>query len=159
VKPEKYHLILSIDVMEHIEEDERVMRNLYESLKPGGMLLISTPSDQGGSDTHHHHEGGVHGFIDEHVRDGYNIDDIGEKLMQAGFSKTIARYTYGIPGSLAWKLSMKFPILILNFNKIFFIVLPFYYLLTYPLAYLLNHLDVRLHHKKGTGLLVTAFKE
>lgn len=159
VEPEKYHLVLSIDVMEHIEEDERVMRNLYESLKPGGMLLISTPSDQGGSDTHHHHEGGVHGFIDEHVRDGYNIDDIGEKLMQAGFSKTIARYTYGIPGGLAWKLSMKFPILMLNFSKIFFIVLPVYYLVTYPLAYLLNHLDVRLHHKKGTGLLVTAYKE
>lgn len=155
---EQYHLILSVDVMEHIEEDELVMRNLYNALKPGGVLIISTPSDQGGSDIHEHHSDGAHGFIDEHVRDGYNIHDIGEKLMRAGFSKTKAGYTYGKPGSLAWKLSMKFPILMLNKSKLFFILLPVYYILVYPVAYVLNHADIRMHHQKGTGLMVLAFK-
>ena len=47
-----FDLALSVDVMEHIVEDVEVFRNIHTSLKDGGMLLISTPSDQGGSDVH-----------------------------------------------------------------------------------------------------------
>src|SRR5690606_41515626 len=43
---ERYDLVLSVDVMEHIEADEKVMQNLCRALKPGGLLLISTPSDR-----------------------------------------------------------------------------------------------------------------
>ena len=154
-----YDLVLSVDVMEHILEDEKVMHNLCRSLHKGGMLMISTPSDQGGSDTHdHHEEDGITGFIDEHVRDGYNINDIQEKLLRAGFSKVEAQFSYGRSGSLAWRLSMKYPIVMLNFSKIFFVLLPFYYLLVYPLAYIVNHIDLRGTHSKGTGLIVKAIK-
>ena len=150
-----YDLILSVDVMEHILEDVKVFENFYDSLKPGGMVLISTPSDQGGSDVHDHDHDS---FIDEHVRDGYNIDEIQEKLKTAGFAKTEARYNYGIPGKISWKLSMKYPILMLNTSKLFFIILPFYYLITFPFSLLLNYLDVALKHKTGTGLIVKACK-
>ena len=154
--PDKFDLILSVDVMEHIADDETVFNNFYNSLTRQGMLLISTPSDQGGSDVHDHEEG--ESFIDEHVRDGYNIDDISEKLKRAGFTKTDTRFTYGTPGKIAWRLSMKYPILILNTSKYFFILLPFYYLLTYPVAFFCNWLDTRMHHKTGTGLIVKAWK-
>ncbi len=154
-----YDLILSVDVMEHIEEDELVFKNFYKAMRSGGMLLISTPSDQGGSDTHdHHHEEGAGGFIDEHVRDGYGIDDITEKLTKAGFSSIEVGYTYGKPGGLAWKLTMKYPILMLNVTKLFFVVLPFYYLLVFPFALVLNCMDVNRVHKTGTGLKVMAWK-
>ncbi len=157
---EKYDLVLCVDVMEHIEEDELVLRNFYNALKPGGMLLISTPSDQGGSDVHHHdHEhDGTHSFIDEHVRDGYGIDEISEKMKRAGFSETEVHYQYGPPGKLSWKLSMKFPIIMLNTSYIFFILLPFYYLLTFPFALLLNAMDVRKKHNTGTGVVARAWK-
>lgn len=102
-----FDLIISVDVMEHIAEDDAVFRNFYDSLKPGGMLLISTPSDQGGSDVHDDHQTS---FIEEHVRDGYNKMEIQEKLANAGFGKIIARYQYGSPGKISWKLSMKYPI-------------------------------------------------
>jgi len=69
----KYSLVLSVDVMEHILEDVEVFKNFSFSMKTGGVLLISTPSDQGGSDVH---EDSDESFIEEHVRDGYNIDDI-----------------------------------------------------------------------------------
>ncbi len=157
-----YDLILSVDVMEHIPDDNAVFRNLCRALKPGGMLLISTPSDQGGSDVHHHDEtynnDGSRSFIGEHVRDGYNIKGIADQLRAAGFTDVEARYTYGWPGKLSWKLSMKYPIQMLNAGKVFYIILPLYYLLTFPFALLLNALDVRLHHSTGTGLLVKAFK-
>ncbi|MCF8369570.1 MAG: class I SAM-dependent methyltransferase [Bacteroidales bacterium] len=150
-----YDLVLSVDVMEHILEDVEVFKNLNLSMKKGGMLLISTPSDQGGSDVHDHDHDS---FIDEHVRDGYNIDEIQEKLKSAGFTETEARYNYGSPGKISWKLSMKYPILMLNVSKLFFIILPFYYLLTFPISLILNYFDVNTTHKTGTGLVVKAWK-
>jgi SAM-dependent methyltransferase len=155
-KPDTFDLILSVDVMEHIEEDELVFRNFYSSLSSGGMLLISTPSDQGGSDVHDHEA--EHSFIDEHVRDGYNIVDIQDKLKRAGFSKTTARYDYGKSGQIGWRLSMKYPILMLNASKLFFIILPIYYLITFPFALIFNWVDVTKPHKTGTGLIVKAYK-
>lgn len=153
--PDTYELILSVDVMEHIEEDVQVFKNFYQSMKNGGMLLISTPSDQGGSDVHHEHD---ESFIDEHVRDGYNMDEIKKKLYSAGFQQVDAHYSYGKPGSLSWRLSMKYPIIMLNTSKLFFLLLPFYYLLTFPFALILNRRDVKGRHATGTGLIVKAYK-
>lgn len=157
-EPDGYDLILSVDVMEHIEEDEKVFANFHKALKTGGSLLISTPSDQGGSDTHDHHEGEVKGFIDEHVRDGYNIEDIRAKLERAGFRHIEAKYTYGTPGKISWRLSMKYPILMVNVSKLFFAILPFYYLMVYPICFILNIFDVKSTHHSGTGLMVKAVK-
>jgi 2-polyprenyl-3-methyl-5-hydroxy-6-metoxy-1,4-benzoquinol methylase len=151
-----YDLILSVDVMEHIDNDTGVFRNFFRSLKKGGMLLISTPSDQGGSDVHDHDESS---FIEEHVRDGYAISDISNKLASAGFTRIDAAYAYGTPGKISWKLSMKYPMLMLGASKIFFIMLPIYYLLVFPFCILLNCLDVRMKHASGTGLIVKAWKE
>lgn len=150
-----YNLILSVDVMEHILEDVQVFRNFYASLQPGGMVLISTPSDQGGSDVHDHEE---ESFIEEHVRDGYNINEIQDKLKLAGFSRTEARYQYGNPGQVSWRLSMKYPILALGKTKLFFILLPFYYIITFPVCLILNYFDSIMDHKTGTGLIVKAWK-
>ncbi len=159
-KSEEFDLILSVDVMEHIEDDVQVFKNFYSSMKNGAFLLISTPSDQGGSDSHHHEheEDHVHGFIDEHVRDGYSIEDIEQKLKLAGFSNIEARYSYGATGQLSWRLSMKYPILLLGVSKLFFVLLPFYYALVFPWCLLLNFIDLKTKHKKGSGLIVKATK-
>ncbi len=155
----QYDLIISVDVMEHILEDVKVFENFHQSLKDGGMLLISTPSDQGGSDVHEHdHDNNNDSFIDEHVRDGYNIEEIQEKLKKAGYSKTEAYYQYGKPGQFSWRLSMKYPLQILNVSKLFFIIIPIYYLITFPISFIFNFLDVSWKQKKGTGLIVKAWK-
>ena len=153
-EPDKYHLAISIDVMEHIPDDTAVFRNICNSLKQGGVLLISTPSDKGGSGAGDHHGS----FIDEHVRDGYNADEIRSKLIRAGFSEVDVQYTYGRPGHVSWLLSMKYPMLMLGKSKLFFILLPVYYLVILPFCLLLNWLDVVTQHKSGTGLKVKATK-
>jgi len=150
-----YNLILSVDVMEHIEEDVKVFGNFFNSLKDNGILLISTPSDKGGSDVH---DDGEDSFIDEHVRDGYSIKDITGKLTLAGFRNIKAIYTYGRPGNISWRLSMKYPVMMLSTSGIFFIILPFYYLIVFPFSVVLNFFDLFMTHKTGTGLLVTARK-
>jgi SAM-dependent methyltransferase len=151
----KYDLVLCVDVMEHILEDVDVFTHFHRSMKSGAMLLISTPSDQGGSNADEHGES----FIGEHVRDGYPIEEMREKLQKAGFNKSEILYSYGAPGKIAWKLSMKYPMSMLNFTKAFFILLPFYYLVAYPIAYLLNWVDTYTTHKTGTGLIVKAWKD
>ena len=150
-----FDFVLSVDVMEHILEDVEVFKNFCFSLKKGGMLLISTPSDQGGSGINEENDTS---FIEEHVRDGYNIKAIEEKLISAGFTKIEARYAYGNPGKISWKLSMKYPIQLLGVSKIFFIILPFYFLITYPFSFVLNYFDTIGNHKTGTGLVVKAWK-
>jgi len=154
-KREEWDLVLSVDVMEHIEDDRSVFRHIYTGLKKGGVLLISTPSDQGGSDVHHEHD---ESFIDEHVRDGYGVQEIDEKLREAGFSDINVKYSYGRPGKISWKLSMKYPILLANVSKIFLLVLPLYYIVVYPFCYFLNMADVRGEHATGTGLIVRCKK-
>jgi SAM-dependent methyltransferase len=155
VSPSAFDLILSVDVMEHILEDEAVFRNFAASLRPGGALIISTPSNLGGSDVDDEHDSS---FIDEHVRDGYSVEDITGKLRRAGFSSVSTSYTYGVPGNISWRLSMKYPIKMLNTSYLFFILLPFYYLVVFPFSLLLNFFDLYTEHKRGTGLLVIARK-
>ncbi len=154
-EPNAFDLVLSVDVMEHILEDVEVFKNFHASMRSGGMLLISTPSDQGGSDVQGEHDTS---FIEEHVRDGYNLQEIQQKLRAAGFRRVEARYSYGKPGQISWRLSMKYPMLMLNTSKIFFLVLPFYYLVTFPISLVLNLMDVNGNHASGTGLIVKAWK-
>lgn len=151
-----YDLILCVDVMEHILEDTLVFKNFNSSLKNGGTLVISTPSDKGGSDVHGDSD---ESFIGEHVRDGYSVEEITKKLSECGFKDVIASYTYGTPGSIAWRLSMKLPVIMLSWSKILFLFLPLYYLVVMPFCLLLNYFDLRMRHRQGTGLLVTAVKK
>lgn len=153
---EMYDIILSVDVMEHITDDVLVFRNFFNALKSGGYLVISTPSDKGGSDVHGEDQ---ESFIDEHVRDGYGADEIRGKLLRSGFSEIDIKYTYGKPGSISWRLSMKYPIKMLNASYLFFIILPFYYIIFFPVSVILNIFDVNMIHTTGTGLLVTARKK
>lgn len=153
--PGNYDLILCVDVMEHIEEDCTVFTSFFKSMNSDGKLVISTPSDMGGSDVHSDDD---ESFIGEHVRDGYGKEDITKKLMAAGFDSVSVSYTYGVPGSVAWRLSMKYPVMMLSLSKLFFILLPFYYLVVMPFVLILNFSDLNINHRKGTGLLVIAEK-
>ena len=157
VKEETYDMVVSVDVMEHILDDRQVFVNFHKSLKQGGVLIVSTPSDQGGSDVHDHSEEGG-SFIDEHVRDGYGVEEITEKLTTAGFSKVDVKYTYGKPGKISWRLLMKYPISLLNVSKIFFIILPIYWIPIIPISLFLNYRDTKIEHPTGTGLIVIARK-
>lgn len=152
---DKFDFILSVDVMEHIPDDVGVFRNFYQALRKNGMLLINTPSNLGGSDADSDED---ESFIGEHARNGYSVEDITEKLTGVGFSIHSWRYTYGPAGSVAWRFGIKYPMMMLNTSKAFFIVLPFYYLLTLWFVLALMWIDYRSTIKAGTGLQVVAVK-
>lgn len=151
----EFDVILSVDVMEHIEDDVQVFRNFHRALKPGGIVLINTPSNLGGSDAHDDDD---ESFIGEHARNGYGADEITAKLQQAQLSVTDIAYTYGPIGMAAWRLGIKYPMQLLNVSKALFVILPFYYAATLWLTLILMYLDYAGTNREGAGLLVTAQK-
>jgi SAM-dependent methyltransferase len=156
IDPGAYDLVISVDVMEHVKEDERVLGNFFISLKNNGLLFITTPSDKGGSDTS---EPDGESFIDEHVRNGYSVESISGKLRSAGFNGINILYTYGRPGIISWHLMMKYPVKMISASRFFLLLLPLYYIMLAPVAIILYALDLSIEHREGSGLLVIARKQ
>ncbi len=148
-----YDLALSVDVMEHIEDDRAVFANFARVVRPGGHVVVNTPSDLGGSGITAE---GEESFIGEHVRDGYPMGELTEKLETAGLRVTQQLYTYGLYGSAAWRLLVKWPIAALNASKAAVVGLPLWYAVAGLPGLALNALDLRRDNVRGTGLLVTA---
>ena len=151
----KFDLILCVDVMEHIAEDEKVFQNFYQAIKPNGILLINSPSIFGGSDVHSDED---ESFIGEHARVGYSKEELESKLHPLGFKTFKNQYTYGFWGDKAWRLGIKFPMVLLGISKIFFIVLPIYYLFTFPFTFIMMILDFNSNNKIGSGINYIAKK-
>lgn len=43
---EEFEGVCAFDVLEHIEEENLVLKNIYDALKPGGFLFITVPADK-----------------------------------------------------------------------------------------------------------------
>ena len=152
---DRFNLIVCVDVMEHIVDDVKVFRNYYNALKKDGCLLINTPSIYGGSDVHEDED---KSFISEHARDGYSKEDLELKLLPLGFQTYQVKYTYGFWGDKAWRLGIKYPIMMVNISKLFLLILPFYFLLTFPFTIIMMLIDYYSHNKIGSGINFIAKK-
>ena len=145
---QKFEFVICIDVLEHIEEDRKVMENIHRALKPGGYFLMHSPSIYSEEDGD-----GDDSFVDEHARVGYSKEDIGEKLETAGFELTDVAYTYGSKGHLAWELLIKYPMLWLTKIKLWAIpIMAIYYIFTLPVGLVLMGLDMQDENVRGTGI-------
>ncbi len=74
--PGQYDGIVSVNVLEHIEDDRAILRDLYAKLKPGGILNLYLPA---GQILYGHLDALVH-----HYR-RYDRKDLVEKVKSAGF--------------------------------------------------------------------------
>lgn len=86
----RFDQVLAIDVLEHIEDDEQVIRLIADVLRPGGRLVVSVPSPRYPEvfgRRFHEHLG--------HVRDGYWAEDLAAKLEAAGLRVGQHRYYTG----------------------------------------------------------------
>lgn len=101
---QRYDVIYTIDVFEHIDDDRAALAALARALKPGGRLLLHTPLSPQRHwlkqfDLDHCHR-------DDHVREGYSVDDLTAKAQAVGLRPAGVHYTHGRWGTLAWELWM-----------------------------------------------------
>ena len=95
-----YDLAYCIDVLEHIQDDDLVLRNLALALKPTGTLLLHTPLN----DQKRYFRKFKKWQQNDHVRQGYQEDNLNAKLELNGFKLVNRQYTFGWAGALAWEI-------------------------------------------------------
>lgn len=97
----EYDLVYSVDVLEHVADDGAAMRSIAAALRPGGIALIHVPRARPRRffpALADHHQ-------DDHVRDGYEPDDLRVRLTAAGLAVVAIDRTFGPAGELAWELA------------------------------------------------------
>ncbi len=72
----EFDVIGAFDVIEHIQEDEKVMQNVYHSLKPNGYFIITVPQYQF-----------LWSYLDDYAKHKrrYSRKELTEKLKRNGF--------------------------------------------------------------------------
>lgn len=86
-----YHQVVMTEVLEHIRDDRECLRRIYDSLEPGGRLVMSTPTAIGGLLKADHISPTENG---DHVRVGYEGPELDNYLRDMGFI-AIYRTYYG----------------------------------------------------------------
>ncbi len=149
-----YQFAICIDVLEHIEEDVKVIENVRKGLTEGGYFLMHSPSHYSEEDA-----GEDEFFVEEHARAGYSKEDITRKLKEAGLEPIDVHYTYGKLGWFSWWLLIKNPML--WFTKMGMWAAPLvalYYIPMLPIGLPLMAADLYTKNEKGNGVYALARK-
>lgn len=94
----QYDLVVSVDNLEHIEDDLGVLRSFYRTMRSGGVLVVHVP--------HYYRRWPVFKWtqnfdVPGHVRPGYHLPEIVERVRRAGFSVERSGFSYGFLENLA----------------------------------------------------------
>jgi len=104
--PGSFDKALSLCVLEHLADDERVLRNVSQALKPGGLLVFSADSLTNPGITAAERERHQRRYA---VNTFYTQEIVRAKLARAGFDLEAAGFVMATPGALrlvrlSWKL-------------------------------------------------------
>src|SRR3989449_7560682 len=99
-----WDIIVCADVLEHIESHDVVVKHLAHALRPGGILIVNSPSVP--QPRHlpmvawRERRIGFHPSDYGHVRDGYSAEDLRLLLENAGLEVDTIKFTFGRPDTL-----------------------------------------------------------
>jgi SAM-dependent methyltransferase len=147
----EFHLVVSADVLEHIDDDRRVIRNLCRAARPGGYILVTSPSVP--QPRHlptvrwRERRIGFHPSQYGHVRQGYDYQDLAAKFQEAGGHLVHWRFTFGRFGTLAFDLFFS-----IGDNR----PNPFVFAVMFPWLMALAALDLVCPCRAGSAILAVA---
>jgi 2-polyprenyl-3-methyl-5-hydroxy-6-metoxy-1,4-benzoquinol methylase len=102
----KFDFIYSVDVFEHILEEEMPFAAAYERLKPGGYLLVKMPSKHQSTILpavwFKEHEDWLK---EEHIGQVYELNDLKNRFESEGFELVYSAYADGLWSRLAWEIA------------------------------------------------------
>lgn len=94
----QYDLVVSVDNLEHIKNDVSVLQGFNLAMRKGGVLVVHVP--------HYYRRWPVFKWVQNfdvpgHVRPGYHLPEIVERVRQAGFIVERSGFSYGFLENLA----------------------------------------------------------
>jgi trans-aconitate methyltransferase len=95
-----FDVIYSIDVLEHIEDSDAILDRLVRCLRKGGRLFIHVPSGEERTWFRTTETAAINDFRkprhgDDHVHQGWSVDDLKEALMKRSLVIIESRRTFG----------------------------------------------------------------
>ncbi len=143
-----YDFCLSIDVLEHILENQKVLNSIYRALKSGGYFYLHMPGKfQERVFPKRFFREFDNRTKEEHVGEMYTLEELVNIMSSIGFKIFKACETFNFFGKIAWevdRITDKWIGL-----KIFLM----------PLLKLFAHLDLYLPKRKGNGILILVIKK
>lgn len=100
--PGKYDLIVSVDNLEHVDDDQGVLSRFFSSMQAGGTLVVHVPHLYRRWPIFRRE---VNFDVPGHVRPGYLLEDIQQKIATAGFQVMAQGYSYGFLENIANNIS------------------------------------------------------
>ncbi|MGB1109004.1 MAG: class I SAM-dependent methyltransferase [Gammaproteobacteria bacterium] len=143
----RFDIVLSVDNLEHLEDDALGVALLYRAVKPGGRLILHVPG--------YERRWPLFRFqtnfdVPGHFRPGYRLADLRALVSQAGFQVDDAWYTFGLLENLSNNLSYAITQAEAKNKAI--------YALAFPLLNLIAWLGRGAKPEKGAGVLLLARK-
>lgn len=140
----RFDLIVNIDVLEHVNDYKKVIKNFNKLLNEGGYLYIHAPQTN---------QKRIFSQLkkwehEDHTHEGYSVEDLKNELKKSGFKVTIAKESFGFFGKLSWELNH------MSFKKGFL-----FSGLTYPLLYVIASIDLLFDNRNGLGTAILAKKK
>lgn len=143
-----FNLILCVDILEHIENDLKALHALYDAVSPGGILLLHVPALYRRYPVW---KKSLNFDVETHVRNGYEPEEIKEKVKNVGFLIQESGLTYGFWETLSNNLSYMLT-RARRQNK-------FLYSLAFPILNLISLLGARARPESlGAGVFIVAEK-
>jgi trans-aconitate methyltransferase len=152
-------VLLSIGILQYIEQDRIVLENFYKTLKTNGNLILYTPVNgrmilpiyrRFFKKLNHYEKS-------QERRRIYSPSEILEKIKTAGFEIREQHFTYGTPGIIGHEIYSLLLMGIGNAGNGAWVFAPLLLILL-PLILLLNQVDRLIPKKNGNGLLLLAQK-
>ena len=97
-----FDLILCVDMLEHIEDDLGALQGLYNAAARGGILVLHVPSLYRRYPVW---KKSLNFDVETHVRTGYELQEIQDKVKRVGFLTLESGFTYGFWETLANNVS------------------------------------------------------